>query len=170
MSTNLLSVLLAGSSSTANLTPGVPGATAGGWAMQTGLGAEGLGEDGEKPAQELPREMHRLVGEAECWKGPALYCSNTSFPCVQAKVTRRMIYLAQGKQLFRGSAGVFRQSCSVPEESHLQMLTASFYPLPASLSPAVISHQAVLRMPQAFTQPLRLPSLQFPQVLGTAWL
>lgn len=83
--------------------------------------------------------MHRLVGKAECWKGSALYCSNTSFPCTQAKVTRCMIYLAQGKQLFRGSAGVFRQSCSVPEESHLQMLTASFYPLPASGSPAVIS-------------------------------
>lgn len=108
------------------------------WAIQTGLGAEELGEDGKKPDQEVTREMHRLVGKAECWKGCTLYCSNTSFPCVQAKVTRCMIYLAQGKQLFRGSAGVFRQSCSVPEESHLQMLTALFYPLPASRSPAAI--------------------------------
>lgn len=81
-----------------------------------------------------------------------------------------MIYLAPGKQLFRGSAGVFRQSCSAPEESHLQMLTASFYPLPASRSPPLSRRQAVLRMPQALTQPLHLPSLQFPEVLGTAWL
>lgn len=81
-----------------------------------------------------------------------------------------MIYLAQGKQLFRGSAGVFRQSCSVPEESHLQMLTVHFTPS-QPLAPLPLSrHQAVLQMPRALTQLLCLPSLQFPEVLGTAWL
>lgn len=131
----------------ANLRPGVPGVTADGWPEpgldQTGSGADELGEDGRD--QEPTRERHRLGGETKCWKGPALFCSNTSFPCVQDKVTRRMIYLAQRKQLFGGSVGVFRQSCSVPEESHLQMFTASFYPLPSSRFPTVTSPQAVLR-------------------------
>lgn len=102
-------------------------------------GSRGTGGGWEESRAGAGAGMHRLVGKAERWKGSVLYCSNTSFPCTQAKVTRCMIYLAQGKQLFRGSAGVFRQSCSVPEESHLQMLTASFYPLPASRSPAALS-------------------------------
>ena len=97
------------------------------------------GRMGEKRDQELTRERHRLVGKTKCWKGAALFCSNTSFLCAQDKVTRCMIYLARRKQLFGESVGVFRQSCSVPEESHLQTLTASFYPLPSPRFPTVIS-------------------------------
>jgi len=85
---------------------------------------------GEKPDHELTWERHRLLGKIKRWKGSTPFCSNTSFPCIQDKVTRCMIYLAQRKQLFGGSAGVFRQSCSVPEDSHLQTLTTCFYSPP----------------------------------------
>lgn len=125
------------------------------------------GRMGGKPDQELTRERCRLVGKTKCWTGSALSCSNPSFPCVRDKVTRCIIYSAQRKQLFRGSAGVFRQPCSVPEESHLRTLPTSFHPLPASGFPTVISPSGcATRMLWALTQyfwlyfnSLKLPGL-----------
>lgn len=132
LSMNLLSGFLL-SSSTANRRPGVPGVTADGWPEpgleQTGLGAEELGEDGRETRSGTDMREAQADGKNKVLEGPRAFFSQTHlFPCVQDKVTRYMIYLAQRKQLFGGSVGVFRQSCSVSEESHLQTLTASFYP------------------------------------------
>lgn len=147
LSMNLLSGFLS-SSPTANRRPGVPGVTADGWPEpgldQTGLGAEELGADGRETRSGTDMREAQADGKNKVLEGPRAFFSQTHlFPCVQDKVTRYMIYLALRKQLFGGSVGVFRQSCSVSEESHLQMLTASFYPLPL-VSLQLSPHQAVL--------------------------
>lgn len=106
LSTNLLSGFLSGSS-TANLRPllvvgQIQGCATVVWEQRT------WGRVGEKPDQELTPERCRLVGKTKCWQGFVLFCLSIFFLCVQGKVTRCMIYLAQRKQLFGGSAGVFR--------------------------------------------------------------